>query len=212
MKSLIDYKNPFDAILDFESAVAEYTGAPYCVTTDCCTHAIEIAFRLTHNQEPVSFPAYTYLSVPMTLHKLGISFTMTDNVWTGEYEFKGSMIWDCARRFERNMYRNGIVQCISFGRTKPLQIGRGGCLLTDNQELYNAASRMRMDGRDIFTYTPWVTQGTFEVGYHYYMRPEECMTGLNMLSNNKFTKQLPEYFNYPDCRKLTINSCKKIVL
>ena len=34
MKTIKDYTNPFQAILDFESAISAYTGAPYCVTTD----------------------------------------------------------------------------------------------------------------------------------------------------------------------------------
>jgi dTDP-4-amino-4,6-dideoxygalactose transaminase len=213
MKTIKDYSNSFDAILEFESAVAKYTGAAYCVTTDCCSHAIEIAFRLTFdNSNTVTFPARTYLSVPMTLHKLGIPYSMTDDEWLGEYEFKGSRVWDCARRFEPNMYRAGTVQCISFGRTKPLQIERGGCLLTDNYQLYKAASEMRMDGRDIFEYSPWITQQRFTVGYHYYMRPEECVRGFNMLLNKEFTEQLPEYYNYPDCRTAEINDYKKIAL
>lgn len=212
MITLNDFNNPFDAILAFESAVAEYTGAPYCVTTDCCTHAIEIAFRLTQHDSVIKFPARTYLSVPMTMHKLGIRFNLTDQHWRGEYQFAGSDIWDSARRFERNMFKPGQVQCISFGRTKPLQIERGGCLLTDNEELYRSASRMRMDGRDIFQYSPWITQQNFELGFHYYMRPEECVTGLNMLKQEKFTPQLEEYYNYPDCRQGTITDYKKICL
>jgi dTDP-4-amino-4,6-dideoxygalactose transaminase len=210
--TLDDYKNPFDAVLDFEKAVSNYTGAPYCVTTDCCSHAIEIAFRLTFYSDMIVFPARTYLSVPMTLHKLNIPFMMTDEEWTGEYHFKGSKIWDCARRFDRHMYREGTLQCVSFGRTKPLQIGRGGCILTDSKELYESASRMRMDGRNIFKYSPWINQPTFEVGYHYYMRPEECLQGLNMLANNNFTRQLPEYYQYPDCRQANIKPYAKILL
>lgn len=210
--NITDYKNPFDAILDFEQAVAHYTGAPFCITTDCCSHAIEIAFRLAFEGTHVEFPAHTYLSVPMTMEKLGISYTMTDDDWSGEYEFKGSKIWDCARRFERHMYRDGTVQCISFGRTKPLQIERGGCILTDNKELYEAASRMRMDGRDIFKYSPWIKQGDFVVGYHYYMRPEECVKGFNLLLNKDFVEQKPEFYNYPDCRELKINTYTKIKL
>lgn len=208
--NITDYAEPFDAVLDFERAVAHYTGAPYCVTTDCCSHAIEIALRLTFDNNIVMFPARTYLSVPMTLHKLNIPYMMTDESWCQEYEFKGSRIWDSARRFERHMYRDGQVQCISFGRTKPLQIGRGGCILTDNRELYEAASRMRMDGRDIFKYKPWATQGTFNVGYHYYMRPEDCVTGLNLLHNKQFTEQRSEFYNYPDCRELDIKPYAKI--
>ena len=99
MKTIADYKNPFDAIPEFESAVAKYTGAPYCVTTDCCTHAMEIAFR----------------------------------------------------------------------------------------------------------FSTWATQKTFRVGYHYTMRPEECVLGLNLLEAQAFTEQLDKYFDYPDCRDITIN-------
>lgn len=208
--NISDYHDPFDAVRDFERAVAHYTGAPYCVSTDSCTHAIEIAFRLCFDNNTVMFPARTYLSVPMTMHKLNVPYRLTDEAWSEEYQFQGSCIWDSARRFERHMYRDGQIQCVSFGRTKPLQIGRGGCILTDNRELYQAASRMRMDGRDIFKYKPWVTQGTFDVGFHYYMRPEDCVAGLNLLLDKKFTPQVPEFYNYPDCRTITINNYKKI--
>ena len=212
MLTLQDYADPFDAILDFEQAIASYTGAPYCITTDCCSHAIEIAFRLTFADNKIVFPAKTYLSVPMTLYKLGIEFEMIDEDWYGEYEFKGSKIWDSARRLDSHMYRDGIVQCVSFGRTKPLQIGRGGCILTDSRELYKSASRMRMDGRDIFKYSPWINQTQFEVGYHYYMKPEDCVTGLNLLHSKKFVSQTKELYNYPDCRLATITPYKKITL
>jgi len=207
---LADYNNPFDAILDFERAVAHYTGAPYCVVTDSCTHALEIAFRLTFDNNTVMFPSRTYLSVLMTLQKLNIPYMLIDETWSGEYEFKGSKIWDSARRFDRHMYRDGQIQCISFGRTKPLEIGRGGCLLTDNREVYEAASCMRMDGRNIFKYNPWSEQGTFNLGFHYYMKPEDCIIGLNMLTAKQFTEQRNEFYNYPDCRDLTILPYTKI--
>lgn len=207
-----DYSNPFDAVKDFEHKIAHFTGAPYAIVTDSCTHAIEIAFRLTFSGTHVSFPSRTYLSVLMTMEKLGIDYTLTDEEWTGEYEFKGSQIWDSARLFKRHMYRDGIVQCVSFGRTKPLEIGRGGCLLTDNKELYIAASRMRMDGRDIFKFSPWINQETFDLGFHYYMKPEDCVTGSNMLMAKQFTEQKPEFYNYPDCRELKINTYTKIKL
>lgn len=205
MKTLSDYKNPFDAILEFEQAIADYTGAPYCVTTDCCTHAIEIAFRLIDNQSVVSFPAYTYLSVPMTMHKLGIPYILEDCRWTDYYKFKNTNIWDCARYFKQDMFQSDTIQCISFGMSKPLQIGLGGCLLTDSKDLYTQASRMRYDGRDIFNYNPWNEQKEFSVGYHYYLRPEECVTGLNLLESKQFTPQLEKHFNYPDCRTVKIN-------
>jgi dTDP-4-amino-4,6-dideoxygalactose transaminase len=204
MIKLSDYANAFDAIKDFEAAVAKYTGAPYCVTTDCCSHAIEIAFRLAHNGSEVSFPAYTYLSVPMTMHKVKVNYTLEDIKWRESYIFKGSNIWDCARHFKKDMYMPASIQCISFGRTKPLELGRGGCILTDDKELYERASRMRYDGRDIFKCTPWDSQEEFEVGYHYYLKPEDCVSGLNYLAEGKFVEQLDKHFDYPDCRKVKI--------
>lgn len=77
--------NPFDTILKFEQALAEYTGAPYAITTDCCTHAIELCLRY-HKSNYVSFTAYTYLSLPMTMHKLGIQYNLKDEPdWVGKY-------------------------------------------------------------------------------------------------------------------------------
>jgi dTDP-4-amino-4,6-dideoxygalactose transaminase len=210
MISITDYKDAFLAIKDFESALATYTGAPYCITTDCCSHAIEIALRLTHDGSPVSFPARTYLSVLMTMHKLDIKYDLEDIAWRECYQFKGSKVWDCARLLRPNMYVPGTLQCLSFGRTKPLQINRGGCILTDDKDIYQRASRMRYDGRDIFEFSigkehSWAAQQNFEVGYHYYMRPEDCVTGLNLLEQQNFVEQIDKHYNYPDCRTITIN-------
>lgn len=210
MKSLSDYKDAFLAITDFEQALSNFTGAPYCITTDCCTHAIEIAFRLRHDGSPVTFPARTYLSVLMTMHKLGISYELEDLHWRNSYQFKNTRIWDCARLFSADMYEPGSIQCLSFGRTKPLQINRGGCILTDDADLYHRASKMRYDGRDIFKYSigtehSWDVQREFEVGYHYYLRPEDCVTGLNLLEQQTFIVQEEKHYNYPDCRTISIS-------
>jgi dTDP-4-amino-4,6-dideoxygalactose transaminase len=204
MIQLSDFKNQFDAIKKFEDAIATFAGAPYCVTTDCCTHAIEIAFRLAFKNNMVTFPGHTYLSVPMTMKKLNIPYTLTDERWRDYYKFEGSNIWDCARYFKKDMYESGTIQCLSFGMSKPLEIGLGGCLLTDNEQLAKEASCMRYDGRDIFNYSPWITQQKFKVGYHYYLRPEECVVGLNLLNKQQFTEQLDKHFNYPNCKEIEI--------
>jgi dTDP-4-amino-4,6-dideoxygalactose transaminase len=126
----------FGLLFDFESALAEYTGAPYVVVTDGCTHALELCFR--HDQvKHTKFSAYTYLSVPMLMHHLGIEYEMVTEKWTGEYQFYGTRIWDSARRLERNMYNPGTIQCLSFGHGKPLELGKAGAVLTDDVEVYN---------------------------------------------------------------------------
>ena len=165
----------FDRILEFEQALAEYTGAPYVIMTDCCTHAIELCLRY---QKPsnCAFTAFTYLSIPMTMHKLGIEYRLIPEVWTGEYQFHGTTIWDSARRLEQGMYRAEMMQCLSFGYTKPLQIGRGGAILLDDQQAYESIIRMRYDGRDL-NIAPWQDQGVFRVGYHYNPTIEEAQRG-----------------------------------
>ena len=111
-----------------------------------------------------------------------------------------SRIWDSARRLERNMYRTGQLQCLSFGNGKPLQIGRGGAILTDDVEVYDQLSMMRYDGRDLRV-TPWQEQQTFKVGYHYKPTIEEAELGLKLLPQ---VNERPKYYEYPDCRNITI--------
>ena len=189
----------FDKIFEFEQALAEYTGAPYAVMTDCCTHAIEMCLRFDKVKR-VQFPAYTYLSIPMTMHKLDTTYGLLDQKWTGEYRFNGTRIWDSARRLERGMYRSGMLQCLSFGNGKPLQIGRGGAILTDDVEVYDQLSMMRYDGRDL-RISPWPEQQTFKVGYHYKPTLEEAELGLKLLPQ---VNEKPKYVEYPDCRNITI--------
>lgn len=200
----------FDKILKFEQALAEFTGAPYAIMTDCCTHAIELCLRHDGIKE-CAFTPFTYLSVPMTMHKLGIKYDyFPDHLphrqnWIGEYKFEGTRIWDSARRLEKDMYRPGTMQCLSFGYGKPLHIGRGGAILLDDRAAYDAILLQRYDGRDL-NISPWETQREFRVGYHYKPTPEEAVQGLAMLQGIKDHTPVPVHVTYPDLRKITIIS------
>lgn len=190
----------FDSILKFEQLLGAYTNAPFVVMTDCCTHAIELCLILDKIQS-CQFVPRTYLSIPMTMHKLGISYTYLDDTpWIGEYQFKNTRIWDSARLLRTNMYRPGQLQCLSFGYNKPLEIGRGGAILLDDQESYNKLIRMRYDGRDL-SISPWENQQSFEIGYHYRPTPEEAKLGIEKLST---VDPQPKYHIYPDLRKIII--------
>ena len=186
----------FKALFDFESALAKYTGAPYVVVTDGCTHAIELCMRYENIKE-CQFSAYTYLSVPMMLTHLGIEYTMIDESWTGEYQFKNTRIWDSARRLEPGMYRSGAMQCLSFGWTKPLQLGKVGAILLDNLEAYKKFSRQRSDGRDLNI--AWQDETDLILGWHYCPTLELCVKGLELLPTVEPTSQ-PGI--YPDCRNI----------
>ena len=195
----------FDKILKFEQELAQFTGAPYAIMTDCCTHAIELCLR--HDKiTQCSFTPYTYLSMPMLMHKLGIKYEYLDHEWqrwVGEYPFVDTRIWDSARRLEKNMYRPGTMQCLSFGHTKPLHIGRGGAIILDDKTAYDTIIRMRYDGRDL-NITPWQEQKEFQVGYHYKPTPEEAIQGIALLQGLKEQCPEPYYVAYPDLRTITI--------
>jgi len=195
----------FNKILKFEQALAEFTGAPYAIMTDCCTHAIEMCLRYDQVRE-CKFTPYTYLSIPMTMHKLGIKYEYLEHAWqrwVGEYPFLETRIWDSARRLEKDMYLPGTMQCLSFGHGKPLHIGRGGAVLLDDAEAYKTILAQRYDGRDL-TIAPWETQKTFKVGYHYKPTIEEAEIGLVLLNGIKVNNPQPVYVEYPDCRQITI--------
>ena len=189
----------FENITKFESALAKFTGAPYAVMTDCCTHAIELCLRVDRVKR-CSIPAHTYLSVPMTLHKLDIVFDYTDIEWLGEYQLTGTRVWDSARLLKQGMYRAGMLQCLSFGFDKPLSIGRGGAVLTDDVEVYDVLKRQCYDGRDL-TISPWENQKTFRLGYHYKPTIEEAVRGLELLPN---IDQEPKPKQYPNLREIII--------
>ena len=190
----------FNAITEFEQALGELTGAPFVVMTDCCTHALELCLRYEEVKR-CRFTAFTYLSVPMTMHKLSISYGLTaDNEWVGEYPILGTRIWDSARLLRTGMYRAGQMQCLSFGYSKPLDIGRGGAILLDDEVAYNKLIQQRSDGRDL-RISPWQDQTVFEVGYHYRPTIEEAVRALEKLPT---INQEPKYQVYPDLREIII--------
>lgn len=192
----------FQALFDFEAALADYTGAPYVVLTDGCTHALELCFRYDAVRQ-TRFTAYTYLSVPMLMRHLGVTFEFTDETWSGEYQFENTRIWDSARRLEHNMYRPGQFQCLSFGWTKPLQLGRVGAILTDDVAAYRHFSRQRSDGRDL--HIPWQEEKDLILGWHYCPTLENCARGLELLPQ---TVPQCQSATYPDLREIPLPLAK----
>jgi dTDP-4-amino-4,6-dideoxygalactose transaminase len=187
----------FDQLFEFEQALAKFTGAPYVVATDGCTHALELCFRL-HRIKYCEFPAHTYISVPMMLQQLGVHWRMKDGDWIGEYNFYKTPIWDSARLLREGMYRAGQLQCLSFGNGKPLNIGKAGAILLDDKNKYEQLSCMRSDGRDL-RISPWQDQKTFDQGYHYCPTLETCQLCIEKLPT---VDQEPKYHQYPDLRKI----------
>lgn len=189
----------FEDLFVFEQDLSRYTGAPYVVLTDGCTHALELSLRY-YGIKSVGFTAFTYVSVVQTMLNLGIDFRLTDERWSGEYPLHGTNIWDSARRLEPRMYRSGQVQCLSFGHSKPLAVGKCGAILLDDVQAYHQLSQMRSDGRDLRV-TPWQDQPVLTAGWHYCPTLETVA-----VARERLRTVVPQCqtVTYPDCRKISI--------
>lgn len=193
----------FKDIFLFEQHLSKFTGAPYVITTCCCTHALELCFKIL-KPSSVKFTSYTYMGILMLLKNLKIPFNIFPEKWLGMYKFHNTNVWDSARQFTPNMYIPGSYICLSFGEGKPLDLGRGGAILLDNEEHYKTLNLLRFDGRDV-TFDPWINQRIFDYGFHYKLNNRECIQGIEKLqqyiSDNNFKI---ENINYTDCRQMII--------
>lgn len=211
-------KNAFDIVRDFEQAVAEYTGAPYCVSVNSCTNALFLALKYNRlypldylkGIDRIHIPKRTYLSVPMQIRHAGYLPVFEDREWSGIYQLNPTRIWDAAKRFTSGMFRKinfvGYKQpidyvCVSFHWAKILGIQQGGAILHNNPEFDRWARRARFDGR---------TEGVKPkddnpiFGWHMYMSPEIAAEGLVRLMHlPKNNPDLP-VDDYPDLSQMEI--------
>lgn len=168
----------FTTVTDFEQAIAEYFGAPVAVATDSCTHALELCLRYQEIKQ-AECPTRTYISVPFTLMKLGITWQWWDQPWSRWYALGHTNIVDAAALFERDSYVPGQWMCLSFQANKPLNLGRGGMILLDDHQAAWDLRALAHDGRQ--RGIPWADQKITAMGYHYYMTPETAWLGLKRL-------------------------------
>ncbi len=174
----------FSVVEEFENKIADFYGAPYAVAVDCCTHGIELCLRYT-NANIIKVPKNTYLSIPFLADKLGINRIWKDEDWIDYYYLTDNVI-DAAVLWKKNSYVTGTFMCISFQYQKHLSLGRGGIILTDNEEDAIELKKMSCDGR--LPNILWREQNIKSMGYHYYMTPETASNGLNKLNNAINTK------------------------
>ena len=99
---------------------------------------------------------------------------------------------------------NYALQVISFQIKKRVPIGRGGVILTDNEDAYKELKLMSYDGRDLNI--PYDDPNHIKCfGYHFYMTPEDAARGILLMD------QIPEnnedsgnHTMYPDLSKLGV--------
>lgn len=193
--------NPFEYVKEFEKQVAEYAGAPFGIATDCCSHALFLSLHYYKQKngipDVVRIPKNTYVSVAMQLIHSGYTIKFTDKEWEGIYYIEPTNIIDSAPRFTKNMYIPGSYQCLSFQFKKILSTGRGGMILTDDEEFYTWAQRATHDGRDMTI--PYEKDIITFIGWHYFMTPEIAQIGITKMQTIPCTNDdIAGSYTYPD--------------
>lgn len=192
--------NPFNQVHRFEEEVAAYTGAPYAISTDCCSHAIflsAIYFKQFNHSNIATIPMHTYISVPMQLKHAGYNVMFKYEKWSGAYCIDGTNIVDSAARFTKDMYQSNTSTCVSFQFHKILSTIKGGMILTDDEKFYDWAQRATHDGRDMSV--PYKDDKITMLGYHMFMTPETAEMGLNGLEVlPEHNADIAKWSDYPD--------------
>jgi len=207
--------NPYNIVRMFENEIACYTGAPYAVSVDSCTNALFLCLRwqqykngagrdglsflkwgIDNNQ--ITIPRRTYLSVPQSILHAGHDLQLEELDWEGEYQLKPLPIWDSAKRFTSDMYRPGQMQCLSFHIKKHLKLGKGGAILTDDEDAVKWLKKARYEGRTE-GYGAAETDVEF-CGWNMYMEPKIAAHGLALMQN--FSKDNPDLIEDPPYKEL----------
>lgn len=182
--------NPYKIVKMFEEEVAEYTGAPYAVSVDNCTNALFLCLMYfkyigegAHKNE-VIIPSKTYLSVPQSIIHAGFEPVFDKskeaNSWSGMYALQPFPIYDSAKRLTSNMYMWNSFMCLSFHIKKQLSLGKGGMILTDNEDAVEWFKTARYEGRSEKFYHE---DDIKMLGWNMYMTPQQAAHGLALMQN-----------------------------
>ena len=191
--------NPFKIVTMFEEEVAHYTGAKYAVATTSCTDSLWLACVYENvNGKEVTIPKRTYISVPQSIKHAGGNLKFEDLQWSGIYQLKPFPIYDSAKRLTSDMYIPGTHMCLSFHLKKPLCIGKGGMILTDNKEAYDWFIKARYEGRCFKNPNMSYREDPIDImGYNMYMTPEQAARGLWLMQHYpehaEDQKEIPDY-------------------
>jgi dTDP-4-amino-4,6-dideoxygalactose transaminase len=202
----------------FENELCKYTGAKYAVAVDNESNALFLALMYEDVRgKIIEIPPHTYMSVPCAIIHAGAEVAWSpwpknDNILTGAYPLKGSNVIDSALRFTADMYVQNTYMCCSFtGPTKHLKLGKGGCILTDNEKAYKWFKKARFSGRNECSYH----EDYFDqLGWNFYMNPIVSSLGLLLIQqfyNFDGTKKNMQDLSipYPDLRKFPVYNSNK---
>ena len=200
--------NPYNIVKMFEEEVAHYTGSKYAISVDSCTNALFLCLmyqkHLNTTIKEIKIPSKTYLSVPQSIIHAGFEpiFDTTLNDWKGIYQLGELPIYDSAKRFTSNMYIENTYMCLSFHIKKHLKIGKGGMILTDDENCLEWFKKARYEGRSEKLYHE---DDINSLGWNMYMTPQEAAHGLALMQNYPTNApDLDENNGYRDLTEFTI--------
>ena len=71
----------FQKVYEFEKNIAKFFGSSYAISTDSCTHAIELCLRYKKINKKIYFPKRTYIGVPLLGFKLNLDWEWINLNW-----------------------------------------------------------------------------------------------------------------------------------
>jgi dTDP-4-amino-4,6-dideoxygalactose transaminase len=206
-----EWKDPRDVVDIFEKKVADFAGAKYAITTDCCSHGLFLSLKFLQykgeldDNSIITIPDRTYVSVPMQIKHAGLAVKFKDLEWSGLYQLEGTRIWDAAVRWTQGMFvGEDALQVVSFQLKKRVPIGKGGIILTNDEEAARWLKLASYDGRDLTT--PYTNDGHVRIlGYHMYMTPEDAARGILLMDQvPTVNEDSGGSYNYTKLSDLTI--------
>lgn len=212
--------NAYQVVRDFERRVADFAGCKFAVAVDNCTNALFLCCKYL-KVENTLLPERTYPSVPCAVIHAGGQVSFQDIDWKekGYYRLEPYPIYDAAHLFEKDMYKEKpyylcggdrelyphAFMCISFSATKPINIGKGGMILTDDEEAIDWFKQARYCGRHE---RPLMDDKFEMLGWNMYMTPEQAARGLVLMNDIDGLKRMPMP-KYPDLSQYKIYTEEK---
>lgn len=195
--------NPYKTVQEFEQYLAEFVGSKHAIAVDNCTNALFLCCHYLKVSN-VAIPAKTYVSVPSAIIHAGGKVQFEQVEWVGGYQLKPYPIYDLACQLSKSMYQPGTFQCVSFSANKPLRIGKGGMIFTDDDDANKWFRLARYEGRNE---KPLLEDDFVMLGWNMYMTPEQAARGMVLSTYLKDINVTHPV--YPDLSKFAVFQSSK---
>ena len=168
----------YDSVRLFEKTIAQYSGSKYAVAVDSGTNAVFLCCKYLHIKE-VTIPSRSFCSIAAAVLHAGGSLKFRDYTWSGRFQLEPYNIWDSAGRFHKDMYIKDSYYCLSFHANKHLKIGKGGMILTDDENAVKWFRLARYYGmQDAYSDEPGKI---VMAGWNMIMTPDMASRGLMLM-------------------------------